>query len=244
MELTHLTLRPGEAIRSPRILLFPWAGDRADAHNQFRRLLMTHYLPKVDGKPVQFAFAAQSFNQGPPNWGTEAGQFAAAKINHDLGCDTLWMDAGWFEGNFPNGVGNWFPKPKEFPHGLAPIGKECERLGLKFLVWYEPERVADNTQIALEQPAFVLPVNKPHGGGGLFNLGDPAARRWMTDLLIRQITEFHIHTYRNDFNMDPLGFWRQNDATNRQGITEIRYVEGLYAMWDELRATVSAHVSR
>jgi alpha-galactosidase len=236
MELTHLLLHPGESIRTPRILLLPWSGERRDAHNQFRRLLLAHYLPKVDGRPVPFALAAQSFNEGPPHWGTEAGQLAAAKINRDLGCDTLWMDAGWFQGNFPGGTGNWIPKEKEFPRGLAPIGEACEKLGLKFLVWYEPERVSDNTRIALEHPGFVLPVNKPHGAGGLFNLGDPAARRWLTDLLIHQISDFHIHTYRNDFNMDPLPFWRQNDPPDRQGITEIRYVEGLYAMWDELRA--------
>jgi len=240
MELTHLSLHPGESIRTPRILLLPWSGDRMAAHNQFRRLLLAHYLPKLDGQPVRFAFAAQSFNawyQGVrPIWATEAGQLAAAKINRDLGCDTLWLDAGWFEGNFPNAVGNWFPKRKEFPNGLAPIGEACEKLGLRFLVWYEPERVGDNTQIAREHPEFILPASKAADKGGLFNLGNPVARRWMTDLLIRQITEFHIHTYRNDFNTDPLPYWRQNDPPDRQGMTEIRYVEGLYAMWDEMRA--------
>ena len=237
MELTHLLLHSGESIRSPRILLLPWSGDRLDAHNQFRRLLLAHYLPKIDGQVPPCAVAAQSFNEGPTNWGTEAGQFAAAKINQALGCDTLWMDAGWFEGNFPSGTGNWIPKPVEFPHGLAPIGLNCEKLGLKFLVWYEPERISDNTEVALDHPDYVLPVNKKPGAGGLFNLGDPKARRWLTDLLIGQIRQFHIHTYRNDFNIDPLPFWRQNDTPDRQGITEIRYVEGLYEMWDKMRAT-------
>jgi len=236
MELTHLRLHPGESIRSPRILLFPWSGDRLDAHNQFRRLLLAHYLPKVDGAVPQCAIAAQSFNESIPYWDTEAGQLESARINRDLGCNTLWMDAGWFKGNFPNGTGNWIPKPVEFPHGLAPIGKECEKLGLKFLVWYEPERISDNTEVATDHPGFILPVNKKPGAGGLYNLGDPGARRWLTDLLIQQISEFHIHTYRNDFNIDPLPFWRQNDAPDRQGMTEIRYVEGFWEMWDELRA--------
>ena len=35
--------------------------------------------------------------------------------------------------------------------------------------------------------------------------------------------------------MDPLAYWRAADATDRQGITEIRYVTGLLAYWDELR---------
>ena len=30
-------------------------------------------------------------------------------------------------------------------------------------------------------------------------------------------------------------FWRAADKADRQGLCEIRYVEGLYAMWDELR---------
>jgi alpha-galactosidase len=240
MELTHLRLHPGETIRTPRILLLRWAGDRLDAHNQFRRLLLAHYLPRLDQKPWPLAFSAQTFNRWAggtrPQWASEAGQVAAAEVNRALGCDTLWFDAGWFEGNFPNGVGNWFPKPQAFPNGLKPIGEACAQRGLKFLVWYEPERVAAGTQIATEHPEFVLPRQKPPGAAGLFNLGDPKARRWLTDLLIRQITDFHIHTYRNDFNMDPLAYWRGNDAPDRQGITEIRYVEGFYAMWDELRA--------
>jgi alpha-galactosidase len=238
MELTHLRLHPGEAIRTPRIMLLRWCGDRSDAHNTFRRLLLAHYLPKLDGRPIDLAITAQTFNRtgGRGFWATQNGQIAAARVARDLGCDTHWFDAGWFEGNFPDGVGNWFPKPKEFPKGLRPVGDACQELGLKFLVWYEPERVAPGTRLAREHPEFILPAGKAAGAGGLFNLGAPAARRWLTDLLVRQIADFNIHTYRNDFNMDPLPFWRANDPPDRQGITEIRYVEGLYAMWDELRA--------
>ena len=57
--------------------------------------------------------------------------------------------------------------------------------------------------------SFCRPAKWP-AHGGLFNLGYPPARRWMTDLLVRLITDSHIHTYRNDFNMAPLPFWRQN----------------------------------
>jgi alpha-galactosidase len=238
MELTHLRLRPGEAIRTPRIMLMYWSGDRIDAHNRFRRLLMAHYQPKLDGKPIPLAISVQTFNRtgGRGYWASEPGQLVATGINRDLGCDSLWLDAGWFEGDFSAGVGNWFPKTKDFPRGLRPVGDACGRLGLKFLVWYEPEDVKPGTKIAREHPAFILPVRKARGEGGLFDLGNPQARRWMTDLLIRQIAEFNIHTYRNDFNMAPLEYWRQNDPPDRQGISEIRYVEGLYVMWDEMRA--------
>jgi alpha-galactosidase len=40
MEKTHLVLHPGEEIRTPRILLLAWKGDRLAAHNRFRRLML------------------------------------------------------------------------------------------------------------------------------------------------------------------------------------------------------------
>lgn len=235
MEQTHLLLHPGERIRSPRILLMSWRGDHLAAHNRFRRLLLFNYVPKENGRPVRLPVVSQCFDRYSwtrPEWATEEGQVAAARFAHDVGCDTHWFDAAWFEGGFPNGVGNWYPKPKEFPKGLKPIGDACHKMGLRFVLWFEPERVAAGSLIAREHPQFVFGGEK----GGLFKLSDPTARQWLTNLLSQCITEFGIDVYRNDFNIDPLGFWRGNDTPDRQGMTEIRYVEGHYEMWDELLA--------
>ena len=52
-EKTHLTLYPGESIRTPTILLLQWQGkNRFSGHNQWRKLLLEYYSPKIDGKPV------------------------------------------------------------------------------------------------------------------------------------------------------------------------------------------------
>ncbi|MGQ9732618.1 MAG: NPCBM/NEW2 domain-containing protein [Candidatus Zipacnadales bacterium] len=235
MELTHLKLHPSERLRSPRVLLMGWKGDRWTAQNRFRRLLLFHYVPRWEGRPVRLPVVSQCFDRYSwtrPDWATEAGQIAAVEFAKQAGFDSHWLDAAWFVGGFPHGVGNWYPKPTEFPNGLRPIAQACHKDGLKFVLWFEPERVAADTQIAREHPEFVF------GGknGGLFKLNDPTARRWLTDLLSQRITEYGIDVYRNDFNIDPLPFWRENDEPDRQGITEIRYVEGHYEMWDELRA--------
>jgi len=234
LELTHLTLHPGERIRTPRMLLMPWNGDRTAAHNTWRRLLITQYVPKIDGAPAHPPFALQPFDRynSRPGWATESGQLTAVDIAHSIGCDTYWLDAAWFPGNFPNGVGNWFCKPEAFPNGLKPVSDACHRYDMKFVLWFEPERIAAGTQIAKEHPEFVFGGEK----GGLFKLNEPEARRWLTELLSTRIDEYGLDWYRNDFNMDPLGAWRNNDAEDRQGMTEIRYIEGLYEMWDELRA--------
>jgi len=235
MEKTSLRLQPGEKIRTPRILVLPWKGDLLAAHNRLRRLLLFEYAPRQGRRPIRLPIALQCFDRyvsARPDWGTETCQIQAAKAARDLGCDSHWLDAAWFEGGFPNGVGNWFCTPGRFPNGLKPLSDACHQMGLKLILWFEPERVAAGTQIAREHPEFVFGGEK----GGLFKLNDPVARRWLADLLSRRISEFGVDTYRNDFNIDPLAFWRAADAPDRQGSTEIHYVEGHYALWDELLA--------
>jgi len=68
----------------------------------------------------------------------------------------------------------------------------------------------------------------------LLNLGNEDARRWITDHVSNMIESEGISVYRQDFNMDPLPYWRAADGTDRQGMSEIRHIEGLYAFWDEL----------
>jgi hypothetical protein len=203
---------------------FVYGGERLAAHNRFRRLLLFEYVPRQNNRPLALPVALQCFdryNWNRPVWGTVTGQLDAVQAAHQLGCDSFWLDAAWFEGGFPNGVGNWYCKPQGFPQGLKPVGEACHHRGLKFIVWFEPERVAPRTQIAREHPEFVL------GGeqGGLFKLHEPAARAWLVDLISQRIQESGIDTYRNDFNLDPLDYWRRNDPPDRQGITEIRYDE-------------------
>ncbi len=53
METMHLVLHPGEEIRTPTILLLPWQGDDADAHNVLRRHILAWHTPHYDGKPVE-----------------------------------------------------------------------------------------------------------------------------------------------------------------------------------------------
>jgi len=71
---------------------------------------------------------------------------------------------------------------------------------------------------------------------GLLNLGNPEALQWLTDHISMMIENEGISIYRQDFNMDPLPYWRAADEVDRQGMSEIRHIEGLYAFWDELLA--------
>jgi alpha-galactosidase len=248
MELTHLVLRPGEKIRTPRILVMGWRGELSLAQNRFRRLMLAHYSPRENGAPVQIPSLFQNFCRynARADWACESGQIKCAQVAKQLGFEFMWLDAAWFPGGFPNGVGSWTPH-QGFPNGLKPVSDACHELGLKFILWFEPERVSVESEIYREHPEFVHFLdeqdtsthrdwNEGWTRSGLFKLDDPIALRWMTDHLLKKTKEYGLDWWRCDFNIEPLEYWRKNDASDRQGMTEIRYIEGLYAMWDELIA--------
>jgi len=251
MEFLHTILHPGESIRSPRILQMRWnGGDQFDAYNDFRRTMLAYVMPKIAGRFVTPPITTNSpwvpHNGGDPMaymYGFTAAQ-ALKEIEElkGLGYEFYWTDAYYTKGNFPNGMGNYglplldiVPDRARFPEGLRPISDAAHKMGLGYVVWFEPERVAPGTYIAANYPQFVI---SPSGNGsGLFDLGDPQARAYMTHFLDTAIAEWGMDCLRIDYNIDPLPFWQFMDAKdpNRAGISEIRYVEGLYTMWDDLR---------
>ncbi len=234
-QFARFKLHPGERVRTPRILLIGWSGsDHYAGQNQLRRLMLEQYTPRVHGELVLPPVTHNTwfaFNEG--NQVDEANQLAFIRAIAPTGVEYFWLDAGWFEGGWPAGAGSWVPRKEAFPRGLKPLGDAAHAAGMKFVVWFEPERVNPSSRIAREHAEWVLHAG---AGDGLFNLGDPAARAWLTESLSKCIGEWGIDVFRNDFNIDPLRFWQQADEPDRQGLTEIRYIEGLYAMWDDLRA--------
>jgi alpha-galactosidase len=120
---------------------------------------------------------------------------------------------------------------RRFPRGLRYITDHAHARNVKSIVWFEPERVNPGTWLYLQRPQWLLGKT---GSDQLLNLGNPEARQWLTEHVDHLINAEGIDLYRNDFNIDPLPFWRANDAPDRQGISEIRYVTGFLAYWDEL----------
>jgi len=235
-ELTHFKLLPGEEVRTPMIVLQFWKGDRLHAQNVWRSWMIAHNLPRPGGKlpPVPELAACSSHQFGEMINANRDSQifFVDKYLERGLKLDYWWMDAGWYwnKTGWPN-TGTWEVDTDRFPGGLRAISDHAHAKGVNIIVWFEPERVTAGTWLADHHPEWI------HGGkgGGLLDLGNPEARAWLTDHVDKLLTEQGIDLYRQDFNIDPLPFWRKKDADDRQGITEIRHVEGYFAYWDELR---------
>jgi alpha-galactosidase len=142
-----------------------------------------------------------------------------------------WMDAGWYPPGIWPKTGTWEPDPTRFPHGFRPISDAVHARGGRLLVWFEPERVTAGSWLHREHPEWLL---GPPGKDLLLDLGNPAALKWLTEHVGAMIQREGLDIYRQDFNFEPLPRWQFQEAEDRQGIREIRHVEGYLAYFDAL----------
>jgi alpha-galactosidase len=236
-ENVHFRLMPGEEVRSPLVVLQLWTGDWIDGQNVWRRWMLAHNLPRVSGKLPEPQVAASSARQtAEMQEADEANQIEfLRRTRKAVPIDRWWMDAGWYP--FAKGwsdTGTWEPDPKRFPNGLAPVTREAHKLGLKTIVWFEPERARVGSRLVNEHPEWLLADGGASANRLLF-LGHPAAWRWLVAHVSGLIESQGIDIYRQDFNFSPLQYWRRHDAPDRQGISEIQHVTGYLAYFDDLR---------
>ncbi|HNW58391.1 MAG TPA: alpha-galactosidase [bacterium] len=249
MENMHLVLHPGEEIRTPGICLLFWNGaDRMIGHNQFRKFVLAHHTRTINHRIPEFPLAVSFELDGAPKpcdvhtCLTETAALAHIKRYQQfkLAPELYWVDAGWYSGcGWENAeqqwgltVGNWTIDAERFPHGLKPISDAAHAAGAKFLVWFEPERIYKGTQIHKEHPNWLL--SRPGSDACLLDLGNPEARMGLTEYLSDFFRKEGVDCYRQDFNFDPMPYWKNADAPDRIGISEAKHIEGLYALWDSL----------
>jgi alpha-galactosidase len=254
MEKTHLLLHPGEQIRTPQILILSWRGDVLDAHNALRRHILKYRTPHYAGVPVELPIS----NLGWGGMKTSTSLRLLKQISDEkIGYENFWMDAGWYgadravdefqifgQEDWFLYAGNWNINRVPHPDGLKPISDAAHTAGMKFLLWFEPERGVEGTPLVTEHPDWFIGeesanfegnVDRPLVKFRLFNFGNPVARQFMIDSMSKRITDEGIDIFRQDCNFALAQFWAQEDTRDRQGLTEIRYVEGLLEFWDQLR---------
>ncbi len=240
-QLTHLTLHPGEEIRTPRMLLLFWQGaDLVRAQNLWRHWYLAHEIPRVNGQPPCPFMAV----------GDDNIDIVSTYTKNGMKPDVLWRDADtkpydWYPtaGGPATGLqawfntGTWEVDSNNYPHGFLPLSTAVHALDMKFLVWFEPERVGSPVSwLATNHPEWLL-TGDNNTGGKILNEGNPAAFHWLTNHIDSMIKANGIDWYREDMNgAGPYAAWRKNDAPDRQGITENLYIQGHLAYWDALRS--------
>ncbi len=241
VEKTHFRLMPGETIRQPSVLVL---ARKNQTRRQFKtlvhRFMLENKVPR-DSKgqviPPILAVASGGGNKTPQMM-ADVLQYC---VDNRLPFDTYWVDAGWYGAphedelysncgpNWWKYVGDWRVNTTTHPTGdLLPIANAVHKAGLKFLLWFEPERMTDSAPILKTHPEY--------RHGQLVDYGNPEALRWIQDTVYGIIAKHKIDVYRQDFNMDPGPVWRGMDAADRVGIAEAKHITGMYKFLDDMRA--------
>ncbi len=247
MRRTHFRLSPGEELRQPSIYLLDRSGETVQAgQNRNRRFLLARHSPrdragKLQEVPLSFQV-----------WGgvSSAEMLAQLKLieTQRLPYDVFWIDAGWYgpdsapapdvhHDDWYLHAGDWRINRGRHPEGLTPVADAAHRLGLRTLLWVEIERARRDSPVAQAHPEWFL-ATSDNPDNLLLNLGCPEARNWAADTVIRLFRENHLDCYRQDFNFNTIPHWENADAPDRIGVTEARYIDGLYQLWDTLRERI------
>lgn len=196
-------IEPGGSFISPTVFLGAFAGGPDGAGNQLRP-----WVRAVLGNPITWK------NPNYPllvnnSWGNgmkvdEALALHMIADSKELGLEMFHMDAGWFRG-----VGDWYPNPTKFPHGLGVIADAAHKAGLRFGIWVDWTQAALDTEpgaLNVHDPkvrdwlvADVGPDWKPEDfKGQTIDLGDPAARDYSAREVNRIITDYHLDMLEHD----------------------------------------------
>ncbi|MBM3498836.1 MAG: hypothetical protein FJX74_09205 [Armatimonadetes bacterium] len=240
-------LHPGETIRSTLNLALYWQGELMHGQNMFRRLVLDHYTPHIDGRPVEPPISGVVWG-GIPS--VEHLEIIERIREHQIPLDVYWFDAGWygtgtvpsysvFEGDWGTMAGDWRPNPNWHHGTLQPVSDAAHAAGMEFLVWVEPCRAIEGRPITLEHPEYFLTGHSDgrrlDGQALLLDLGRPDARNWAVEVVASLIEDYDIDWYEEDFNLDPNPYLETAAEPDRWGMKEMRFIEGHFAFWDALR---------
>lgn len=196
-------LGPGESFETPVVFVGGFRQGPDGAGNVLRR-----WVRAVLGNPKTWSNPNYPLTVNN-SWGggmavDETVALRMIRDAADLGLDMFHVDAGWFRS-----VGDWYPNPQKFPHGLAPIADDAHKHGLKFGLW------VDWTQAGLSTEPGALNARDPKVRdwmvtdipkdwkpepfkGQTVDLGVPEAKQWAQHEVERIVSDYHLDMLEHD----------------------------------------------
>lgn len=156
-----------------------------------------------------------------------------------VGVERLVLDDGWFRGRRSDraGLGDWTVDTDRWPHGLGPLVEVVRRHGLELGLWFEPEMVNLDSDLAREHPEWVL---APADGVGpsarhqhVLDIARPDAYAHVLERVSALVAEHAIDYLKWDHNRDLLEAVGDRDGGRRPTVRA--QTLALYRMLAELR---------
>jgi alpha-galactosidase len=162
---------------------------------------------------------------------------ALADAAGDLGVERFVLDDGWFRHRRDDraGLGDWYVDEEVYPDGLHPIVDRVHELGMEFGLWFEPEMVNLDSDLAREHPEWLFATD--HGPGiasrfqHVLDLGNQAAYDFVLGRISALVGEYDIAYLKWDHNRALVDAGHQ--PTGAPGVH--RQTEAVYAMMSALK---------
>ncbi|MEV7624796.1 alpha-galactosidase [Actinoplanes sp. NPDC089786] len=155
------------------------------------------------------------------------------------GVERYVLDDGWFGSrrNDHAGLGDWVVSADVWPRGLHPLIDRVRKLGMQFGLWFEPEMVNPDSDLARAHPEWIMaardewPVESRHQQ--VLNLGLPEAYEHVKGQILAILDEYDIGYVKWDHNRDLIEAGTQ-PLGGRPGVHE--QTLAFYRLLDEIRA--------
>ena len=171
----------------------------------------------------------------------EESQAALAELAAEMGVELFVMDDGWFHGrNDDNaGLGDWWPDESKFPRGLTPLIERVNALGMDFGLWVEPEMVNPDSDLYRAHPDWVIHFpNRARTESRnqlILNFARADVQDYILEKLDALLREHNIRFIKWDMNRNVSEpGWESAPGDPRE--LWVRYVQGVYRVWETLRA--------
>ena len=149
------------------------------------------------------------------------------------------LDDGWFGArrNDGAGLGDWVVSADVWPDGLHPLIARVRKLGMQFGLWFEPEMVNADSDVARAHPEWIMTARAEWPPESrrqqVLNLGIPEAYEHVKGQLLALLDEYEIGYIKWDHNRDLLEAGTAPDG-GRPGVHA--QTLAFYRLLDELKA--------
>ena len=232
-------LKPGDSLASP--VFYGGFSDAGfgGASRMFHRYQRTRILPGAPAprpRPVLYnSWEATAFAVD------EAGQIALAEQAARIGVERFVVDDGWFGARDSDraGLGDWVVNPKKFPHGLGPLIRRVNDLGMEFGLWVEPEMVNPDSDLYRAHPDWVIHFKGRPRTEARNQLVLNLARKDVCDYLLKTLDQLVSNNNIAFLKWDHNRTWSEpgwpDIAPDEQQKLYVAYVDNLYKLLAELR---------
>lgn len=163
-----------------------------------------------------------------------------------MGLEMFVLDDGWFGNKYPRnssrqGLGDWQVTERKLPRGVGYLADYAVEKGLQFGIWIEPEMVNPKSELAENHPDWIVKAK-----------GRPVPttrNQWLLDMTNPEVQDFVFGVFDDVMQQSKNITYIKWDANrhaesvgsaflpaDRQSHFWIKYTQGLYSVYERIRA--------